>query len=103
MVEFVSREDNERWHDNAEWLCKCRQLLHDKFANDKAYLEECERSGWDMSQGLPTQDWGLATNKQIDELAFEMAGWGITARKVFKLQFLGNGKASKMLRDCQTE
>ena len=87
MVEFVNREDNERWHNNAEWFRKCRQRLHDKFAHCKSYLEDCERSGWDMSQGLPTHHWGLATDEQITELAFEMAGWGITARKVFKLQF----------------
>ena len=99
MVEFVNREDNERWNNNAEWFRKCRQRLHDKFANCKSYLEDCERSGWNLSQGLPVHHWGLATDEQIDELAFEMAGWGITARKAFKLQFLGNRKASKMLRD----
>ena len=99
MVEFVSREDNERWNDNAEWFRKCRQRLHDKFANNQAYLEDCEASGWDMSKGLPTHHWGLATDEQIDNLAFEFAGWGITARKVFKLRFLGDLKAAKMLRD----
>ena len=99
MVEFVSREDNDRWHDNAEWFRKCRQRLRDKFANCKSYLEDCERSGWDTSQGLPTEHWGLATDEQIDGLAFEMAGWGITARKVFKLQYMNDWKARKMLRD----
>ena len=99
MVEFVNREDNERWHRNTEWFGKCRQRLHNKFANNKAYLKDCEGSGWDESQGLPTEDWGLATDEQINDLAFEMAGWGITARKVFKLQFLDDRKAAKMLRD----
>ena len=99
MAEFVSREDNDRWYDNAEWFRKCWQRLHDKFANCKSYLEDCERSGWDISQGLPTHSWGLATDEQIDDLAFEMAGWGITARKVFKLQYMNDWKARKMLRD----
>ena len=35
-----------------------------KFANCKGYLEDCELSGWDMSQGLPTHSWGLATDKR---------------------------------------
>ena len=100
MVEFANGEDNERWHNNAEWFRKCRQRLHDKFANCQSYLEDCERSGWDIeSQGLPVHHWGLATDEQVDELAFEFAGWGITARKVFKLQFLGERKAAKMLQD----
>ena len=44
MVEFVNRGDNELWHDNAEWFRKCRQRLHDKFANCKSYLEWKEMS-----------------------------------------------------------
>ena len=99
MVEFVNREDNDRWHRNTEWFRKCRRRLHDKFADNKPYLKDCECSGWDESQGLPTEDWGLATDEQIDELGFEMAGWGIETRKVFRLQFLDDRKASKMLRD----
>ena len=99
MVEFVNREDQERWHRNTEWFCKCRRRLHDKFADNKPYLKDCECSGWDESQGLPTEHWGLATDEQIDELGFEMAGWGIETRKVFRLQFLDDRKASKMLRD----
>ena len=83
MVEFVNRVDNE-WNDNADWFRKCRQRLHDKFANCKSYLEDCGRSGWDMSQG-PQQNikaW-LRTSKQ-PAWAFEFAGRGITAHKVFK-------------------
>ena len=99
MVEFVNREDQERWHRNTEWFGKCLRRLHNKFANCKGYLKDCELSGWDISQRLPTEHWGLATDEQIDELGFEMAGWGIETRKVFRLQFLDDRKASKMLRD----
>ena len=100
MVEFVSREDNDRWNENAEWFRKCRQRLHDKFANCKSCMEDCERSGWDMSQGLPTEHWGLATDDQITNLAFEFTGWGITARKVFKLQFLGGALVEAGIKLC---
>ena len=41
----------------------------------------------------------LGADEQINDLAFEFAGWGITARQVFKLQFLGDRKVAKMLRD----
>ena len=99
MVEFVSRENNDRWNDNAEWFRRCRQRLHDKFANNEGFLKYCVLSGWDISQEFPTHEWGLAADEQIDDLAFEFAGWGITACKVFKLQFLGDRKAAKMLRD----
>lgn len=43
MIEFFRSEDNERRHNNTEWFRECRQRLHDKLANNNAYLEDCER------------------------------------------------------------